>query len=132
MLRRHPKITRTHTLFPYPPLFRSGNALARHKPGRQHGGVAVRPLRCRPPQQQRRNRAEEERQGVPGRDDEAEAERGAARHEARVTLRQQALRQGEEKERKSVVEGKIVSIRVDLAGTSLIKKKKKPHDTRKQ
>src|SRR3546814_20216880 len=35
----------------------------------------------------------------------------------------------EDQDRKSVVEGKSVSVRVDLGGSRIIKKKKKTHDT---
>src|SRR3546814_19954930 len=112
MTRRPPSSTRTNTLFPYPPLFRSAvpPRLGQHPLARVD-------------------------------QDDGEVGGGRARHHvARILLvprrvgddelalfgREQAV--GDvDGDRKSVVSGKSVSVRVDLGGRRLIKQKTKRH-----
>src|SRR3546814_11286669 len=119
MHRRPPSATRTDTLFAYTTLFRS-------RPDRgtdAHGSVAVAPIGAaalgaralyarrtvRPP---------------------ARCRRGRSRHCRCAMLRDRSVdgagrrRCPRAEDRKSVVEGKSVSVRVDLGGRRIIKKKK--------
>src|SRR3546814_20050282 len=121
MIRRPPRSTRTDTLFPYTTLFRS--VVRAERPG--DGRCAVRdridvPLR----------RAGVERGRDPGRDDDPEIPplSGAARlggedprSGPRPPEREEAS--PESRDRPSVVEGKSVSVRVDLGGRRILKKK---------
>src|SRR3546814_12480652 len=115
MIRPHPRSTRTDTLFPYTTLFRSLTLLVQnadqaiwHFPhggsGRVHGGTI-------------------ERAG--GRNLHVTIVDGIAGTERR--LRDVEPERGQVRDRKSVVEGKSVSVRVDLGGRRIIKTKKKLH-----
>src|SRR3546814_15754048 len=110
MIRRPPRSTRTDTLFPYTTLFRSdaetgvadafGEHRQHHQSGDDEGAIG--------------NVADLGHPAADRRAEDDEIERGGDhRH-------QQA---GPEGERKSVVWGKSVSVRVDLGGSRIIKKK---------
>src|SRR3546814_14618453 len=118
MIRRPPRSTRTDTLFPYTTLFRSHAAARLHRPRavvRARAAADGRAFRCprrdhpRPPQRA------------------ASAPLGAHRQDRR--LRHPLDSRGglpvveDRRDRKSVVWGKSVSVRVDLGGRRLIKKK---------
>src|SRR3546814_18922042 len=95
MIRRPPRSTRTDTLFPYTTLFRSYALAAR---GRPQGGARRR-----------------QRYGGQG--------RGLFRQPAGATLgRRSANRRARQGDRKSVVSGKGVSVRVDIGGSRIMKK----------
>src|SRR3546814_11333413 len=119
MIRRPPRSTRTDTLFPYTTLFRSDE-------GRRRRGVGG-PRR----HPDRRVRLRLEHAGR-GRDPQApRAERQGPRrhlprrqHGAHPAQQHRSLERGGG-DRKSVVEGKSVSVRVRLGGRRTIKKKKK-------
>src|SRR3546814_14286351 len=103
MIRRPPRSTRTDTLFPYTTLFRSlpGDAWVQRLV-RVHAGHR------RPGRHQRH--------------------RTAYRHRADDVAAHRRLRPGPEvrpeEDRKSVVEGKSVTVRVDLGGSRIIRTKK--------
>src|SRR3546814_11899330 len=106
MIRRPPRSTRTDTLFPYTTLFRSTRP---YPHADAHGPGADRQLR-------RAHAEAADRAAAPGRRqprNDGEGRRGAGAA---------GRRQGD---RKSVVQGKSVSVRVDLGGRRIIKKKKK-------
>src|SRR3546814_18800693 len=117
MIRRPPRSTRTDTLFPYTTLFRSpfwGEPNPRHQ-GVAHGLCSLRRT-C-------------------GSADRARNEytigsqlRTATGGTVRALFR---LRQHRQADRKSVVEGKSVSVRVDLGGRRIIKKKNNTHNNRR-
>src|SRR3546814_16827380 len=123
MIRRPPRSTRTDTLFPYTTLFRS-DADRNGRPAdravdRKHRLLAGRlPLksfraRCR------RDQSRDEIAGGRGKEPRAHDERSHVR-------RGQPVHCGKaDGDRKSVVSGTRVSVRVDLGGRSIIKKKKK-------
>src|SRR3546814_16491317 len=116
MIRRPPRSTRTDTLFPYTTLFRSGQA--RYCRGRSHsvaaGDEGTRPKKCRARDDRvsRRDR----------RDHSLGPERRAAEDRSRRSsdLGPWLCRE----DRKRVVEGKGVSVSVDLDGSRIIKKQK--------
>src|SRR3546814_17359093 len=101
MIRRPPISTRTDTLFPYTTLFRSERLQAGEL---MHGHSE--------------QRADAEDGVVHGAGDGGG--RGHGRQRARRELEEQQF----EGDRKSVVSGKSVSVRVDLGGRRILKKKK--------
>src|SRR3546814_18522370 len=103
MIRRPPRSTRTDTLFPYTTLFRSDPPLRR------------RHLLPRPPLRGPRSALHPQPGDRTRGDHVPRAARGAA-EEARGGGRRPA-------DRKCVVEGKSVSVRVDIGGRRIIKKK---------
>src|SRR3546814_16621741 len=108
MIRRPPRSTRTDTLFPYTTLFRSrrrGEGRVRGGGGRGDRARGACSARLRDLQHRRRCR--------PG-------DRGAGQAGARLEYLLFAVIS----DRKSVVSGKSVSVRVDLGGSRSIKKKK--------
>src|SRR3546814_20599303 len=122
MIRRPPRSTRTDTLFPYTTLFRSLRAIAAD----QDRAAAV----------TRDMQGWAERAETAAERDRELAARAAALDEELAALaaappdlkhRAQALadeaQAARESDRKSVVEGKSVSVRVDLGGRRIIKKK---------
>src|SRR3546814_16364091 len=121
MIRRPPRSTRTDTLFPYTTLFLSPDppeaglhqGLGRRPDERAGAGSAVQIPRQRPgPRRDRRLYPDLARQ-----DSRAIA--------ARLSHLGEGQCRGEAADRKSVGEGKGVSVRVDLGGRRVIKKKKK-------
>src|SRR3546814_11901503 len=115
MIRRPPRSTRTDTLFPYTTLFRSSRSAA---------GKSGTPDQVRG----------DEGLGEPGKE---ALDRGGRRlwvldhrdvadmvEDLRLRARDSGFEDGEAADRKSVVEGKRVSVRVDLGGRRIIKKKK--------
>src|SRR3546814_12705352 len=116
MIRRPPRSTRTDTLFPYTTLFRSPALVA--------GEIPLLIVL-----------AEQLRQVLVGRNDHpamavrARLVQGAADQVVGFVVRMRRRHQSERvaqraADRKSVVSGKRVSVRVDLGGRSSIKKKK--------
>src|SRR3546814_11565013 len=110
MIRRPPRSTRTDTLFPYTTLFRSlRQPAAGHVERQRVGGVFHRQPRL----PQRRHLRRRRQRGL--------------EHAARLVAVATAAHgfvQRLEQDRKSVVYGKSVSVRVDLGGRRNIKKKK--------
>src|SRR3546814_17958094 len=109
MIRRPPRSTRTDTLFPYTTLFRSNiERQQRHQHPVQESGAVVDGVSANHPGQPR--------------------DHGPQRHQ-RQSGRQRDDGFGfgacNRQDRKSVVSGKSVSVRVDLGGRRIIKKKKK-------
>src|SRR3546814_12043397 len=116
MIRRPPRSTRTDTLFPYTTLFRSDRRVRPDRPpGRsdpehaaaqlaQAGGDGA---------EARAGRVDRRARGT----GEAGRKPGTPAHPAEA-------RPGRAADRKSVVEGKSVSVRVDLGGRRILKKKK--------
>src|SRR3546814_16453866 len=106
MLRRPPRSTRTDTLFPYTTLFRS-NIFGRdgldESMGKTNFVAHGRTERNRPQEFHKLGRPHDGKGGRTGLD---------------------------ELDRKSVVEGKSVSVRVDLGGSRIIKKKNTEENTR--
>src|SRR3546814_16987626 len=127
MIRRPPRSTRTDTLFPYTTLFRSQRA---------DGGCRQAPAADPRPLRRGARGADHERPHVAvgarlrGR---RPAGRAAAPH---LALADEGAGpggggpacRGARRDRKSVVEGKSVSVRVDLGGRRIIKKKNRPRD----
>src|SRR3546814_11818727 len=115
MIRRPPRSTRTDTLFPYTTLFRSAS---RSPPcTRRRSGVGPDTARPRGDARAARSRRAPWPRyvdGRPGRRTRAARSRRSRRHH-----------QDDAPDRKSVVEGKSVSVRVDLGGRRIIKKKNK-------
>src|SRR3546814_13940124 len=117
MIRRPPISTRTDTLLPYTTLFRS-------RCGALAAAVVLRSAACR----RRRRVVRRSRQSDAGGDGGPRQRgfyraAGAPRRRARPA--RQVGRQGDGgSDRKSVVAGKRVSVRVDLGGGRSIKKKK--------
>src|SRR3546814_15604694 len=118
MIRRRPRSTRTDTLLPYTTLFRSEG-------GRYRLGRVFCRCEARQGRQVRRLSCERDHRPV------GACGVGAARCVeglADVPPDQQPQRRTAERDRqrdrKSVVEGKSVSVRVDLGGRRIIKKKK--------
>src|SRR3546814_14725741 len=137
MIRRPPRSTRTDTLFPYTTLFRSLPRLRRehpvlrirralHRPsgGAEAGRPRRRPanpdLRAESPGRRpcRQHPRRERHDGL--RRDRRHAPQRPGPHDPRAA----PADAGRAQERKSVVEGKSVPVRVDLGGRRLIKKKK--------
>src|SRR3546814_13781569 len=117
MIRRPPRSTRTDTLFPYTTLFRSherghGNLRPHHRAG----------LR----QENRRRLAGADSQRPDG-DPRLSWRTRRRREGGRVMLSVSGLHTyyGAVQDRKSGEEGKSVSVRVDLGGRRIIKKKNK-------
>src|SRR3546814_18499396 len=133
MIRRPPRSTRTDTLFPYTALFRScrisgearGTAGDRRQ-SIQDEGLSLRQA-CRDRAQGRprsRHRLLLFRQQgriVP----RMPPQRRGGEHQAVRPHLRRILADGERADRKSVVEGKSVAVRVALGGRRIIKKKKK-------
>src|SRR3546814_16179691 len=95
LIRRPPRSTRTDTLFPYATLFRSGvDPLSRLRPVHRHVDRA-----------RRRSEGFQPRGAIP------------------LSVADAYRRAGRPLDRKSVVSGKSVSVRVDLGGRRIIKKK---------
>src|SRR3546814_15020784 len=132
MIRRPPRSTRTDTLFPYTTLFRS---LRDRKAGGGRPRLAADRLLCRrlcvrrllhAARGNRQSKAQEIR------DRYADARRGRRRRGARrlggrraaaVPVQPRPCARALCEDRKSVVSGTSVSVRVDLGGRSIIKKK---------
>src|SRR3546814_15849358 len=108
MIRRPPRSTRTDTLFPYTTLFRSRL--------RSHGAPAA----CRPPGVDHDAAAVAE-----GRAQAHRPDGRRHRQDRRPQLQGRSAQAVDHRDRKSVVKGKSVSVRVDLGGRRIIKKKKK-------
>src|SRR3546814_17737607 len=114
MIRRPPRSTRTDTLFPYTTLFRSslGRALGGGRQGRRHRSryllIGFSPHEACPPRIMRARFLQDDRGSRVRRRDRAPS----------------ARTRGAGEDRKSVVKGKSVSVRVDLGGRRIIKKKK--------
>src|SRR3546814_15672398 len=108
MKRRPPRSTRTDTLFPYTTLFRSPglSCQLRGQPSCRPAGPGSRTPRNPEPRECLREVLDRQRRGA--------AHRAAYREGRRQYY----------KDRKSVVEGRSVSVRVDLGGRRIIKKKK--------
>src|SRR3546814_14191125 len=123
MIQRPPRSTRTGTPFPYTTLFRSGRRRAgqhRHRrpPGQDGELYAERSF------DESAELLNLDRQAHEALDQTDIAEHVAgALGEVRVRGLDRGLRP--RGDRKSVVEGKSVSVRVDLGGRGIIKKKKK-------
>src|SRR3546814_14416203 len=115
MVRRPPRSTRTDTLFPYTTLFRSArNARDGHDdlsdpPDRPQGTQGIEPVHCL---------HLFDPQGVA-----RMVDRPSEQPWDRDRRSGHALR-----DRKSVVSGKSVTVRVDLGGRRIIKKKKKKQE----
>src|SRR3546814_18151557 len=109
MIRRPPRSTRTDTLFPYTTLFRSElpQAGARHVAGHPRAAGQARG----PPAQHAYVAFHSQRGKAPS-------------HRARDDGHLRAACRAHRQDRKSVVKGKSVSVRVDLGGSTIIKKKK--------
>src|SRR3546814_16727342 len=121
MLRRPPRSTLTDTLLPYTTLFRS---LADRPARLGAGGRPADPARPAPTPRSGRGRLDATRQGShlhqplrPGRLEPGggAAARGVGQHQGADRARP---------DRKSVVSGKSVYVRVDLGGRRIIKKNK--------
>src|SRR3546814_16181827 len=128
MIQRPPRSTRTDTLFPYTTLFRS--AVSCVGSSSSYRALAC-GTRCHDRQaralrlavQPRTFRLRASCRISPGADHGyAERPRRRGRHRDRRIARD---RLGRRLDRKSVVEGKSVSVRVDLGGRRIIKKNKK-------
>src|SRR3546814_16629794 len=122
MILRPPRSTRTDTLFPYTTLFLSTESgRGAHRP-RRHAALprAGRPgdRRSRPlPRRPARGKADRPGgAGAPGALSDPQGDRGGGPRRARARACP---------DRKSVVEGKSVSVRVDLGGSRDNQKKKK-------
>src|SRR3546814_13884263 len=119
MIRRPPRSTRTDTLFPYTTLFRSDLGVGGNEARPQRGEVEVAEGQRRIDPQQPHRFAAAGRclrfQLLHRRD---QLERPVVEGLAIVAERQSP------RDRKSVVEGKSVSVRLDLGGRRSIKKKK--------
>src|SRR3546814_18636140 len=122
IILRPPRSTRTDTLFPYTTLFRSCHAAASALPRMRGRGQ---PGRLRPRRRTRRRRGKAALPGGPDRD-RHQRPPVVARQSGRVR-RPCRGRAGRHKERQRVVSGKRVSVRVDLGGRRIIKKKKSTH-----
>src|SRR3546814_17805100 len=128
MLSRPPRSTRTDTLFPYATLFRSGA-------GSDAGGGAIHRrrrarLRYRPACHARRIRRVARVAASPARARRPRSRRG--RGPLHSTGGQRAVpdlrrRDFARRDRKSVVSGKSVSVRVDLGGRRNLKTKRTTH-----
>src|SRR3546814_12175550 len=128
MIRRPPRSTRTYTLFPYTTLFRSGlercvREVRRGAPG-AGGGIQA------PPRRRAAGRLGGEVAGVyrqaAGRRPGSGLAQGLADEPGCVRPAAAGVdRRLGGSDRKSVVSGKSVSVRVDLGGRRIIKKKKK-------
>src|SRR3546814_17051446 len=125
MIRRPPRSTRTDTLFPYTTLFLSQR---RHPPPGAQRGVRPRHVRSGAAHQRAR-RIRRLTGGLPtpagGRRRGDRQHRLALRQDVREVQRRLLRLPGGD--RKSVVLGKRVSVRVEFGGRSTIKKKKKYH-----
>src|SRR3546814_21090592 len=128
MIARPPVSTRTDTLFPDTTHFRSHPARRFFGGKRREGGAAVR--RGTAPRRRglRRQRPDggraDRRTGPRGRVGARRRDgRGLRRHPARAAS--ESWTDDDAGDRKSVVSGKSVSVRVDLGGRRIIKKKKK-------
>src|SRR3546814_17533242 len=114
MIRRPPRTTRTDTLFPYTTLFRSERTTAHH-----HDGKPEHALLC--------PRVDGVADILVG---DAEAAGEARHHGVGLAAGHHAGREDiAVLDRQSVVSGKSVSVRVDLGGGRIIKKKKKISQT---
>src|SRR3546814_11048384 len=145
MIRRPPGSTRTDTLFPYTTLFRSDRAAARRATGTAAARAGAQRGWPRRPAAWLRPGASEpgRRQGLHGlrlsrvaagshlRGDRDRARADREQHPFAGSRRRSAAddHRARRADRKSVVEGKSVSVRVDLGGRRIIKKKKKEQDT---
>src|SRR3546814_16486222 len=128
MIRRPPIPTRTDTLFPYTTLFRSCDALRVRHFGRMRADRAGNGAdRYEAPLEGEGARRRQPRLRGPARGIDPQGRRGGAgRAELqRLDLLARRHRQGTSRQdRKRVVEGKWGSVRVDLGGRRIIKKKK--------
>src|SRR3546814_12216030 len=122
MIRRPPRSTRTDTLFPYTTLFRSDPRRLREavEPVREHLGVHLAEPRLRKGGFIDAVRA--------SRNVEHAARQRLVHRRVRLAIARDAALVAERlgdrfADRKSVVEGKSVSVRVDLGGRRIIKKK---------
>src|SRR3546814_17861993 len=113
MIRRPPRSTRTDTLFPYTTLFRSGAGLRRsrwqwdRRWSAQRGPAA--------PPGRRRPQAQPTAPALSSNNLKPTATPAASPHPYRSAAPQ---------DRKGVVQGKSVSVRVDTGGSRILKKKK--------
>src|SRR3546814_15292680 len=114
MLRRPPRSTRTDTLFPYTTLFRSGDA--RWRAAARPGEVHAAPARAR-------RRACRVLGALAGLRRGHARPPGCAAAGGFLAPRRQRERRPA-RDRKSVGEGTSVSVRVDLGGRRITKKKK--------
>src|SRR3546814_20345285 len=129
MIRRPPRSTRTDTLFPYTTLFRSTRADAE-----RHMHIQRQPPRNRVLIAGTRHFAELRFAKAGGKLWRRRV-RGVARPGPVVTAQQVGIKGGDgvhgmgvcgpKGDRKSVVEGKSVLVRVDVGGSRIVKKKKK-------
>src|SRR3546814_14504418 len=130
MIRRPPRSTRTDTLFPYTTLFRSfpgrqGAARHHHRHRGRHRRHRRRPevRRTRGPQGIRRRRPDA---GTEGGRRGGSLSRAHGEQERRGDAEpREGQARGSLEDRKSVGEGKRVSVRVEHGGRRIIKKKKK-------
>src|SRR3546814_13150839 len=124
LMRGPPRSTRTVPLFPYTTLFQSGRPARRRdgphreqsfRPGARQGKLFG--------DHRRRGRGDRQQLGRPD-------DRGQSCKPARRTRPQGGVRRGLERprlDRKSVVEGNSVTVRVDLGGRRTLKKKNTKH-----
>src|SRR3546814_13118393 len=113
MIRRPPRSTRTDTLLPYTTRFRADRGRPR-TPGRALAGALV------PEAQLRRGDAQGQVPVTAGARIRGSDQAGSVHARARCERAFGA-------DRKSGVEGKSVSVRVDLGGRRILKKKNKHH-----
>src|SRR3546814_18468497 len=120
MIRTPPRSTRTDTLFPYTTLFRSpGLRRQRREPGKaHHPRLPANAVRFADERVAVRSSLREARQSQRQR-------AGASAQGFRSPARPAVDAGAGHLDRKSVVWGKSVSVRVDIGGRRLIKKKKK-------
>src|SRR3546814_15774067 len=117
MIRRPPRSTRTDTLFPYTTLFRSRRGRRRGRAGDCRCRDRAKPRGEREPDHRRAQRKRyPARSGASGRDE---------RRTCATRVNKQSGASHSKGDRKSVVQGKSVSVRVDLGGRRIIKKKNK-------
>src|SRR3546814_16109859 len=111
-----PRSTRTDTLVPYTTLFRSEGDGARDNmgtsPTKEYGHAERKPLFRRLRQDGERHRRDRRRRWPRSRSRDARSREGIRRPH------------GFRHDRKSVVSGKSVSVRVDLGGCGIVKKKR--------
>src|SRR3546814_17187945 len=122
MIRRPPRSTRTDTLFPYTTLFRSPRA--QRVVHEEAGTRDAADEEYQPRHHDRRENGVEEREAAVAQ----EVRRRLAHyvvdvHPASVMCAMHAADHRSFIDRKSVVKGKSVSVRVDLGGSRIIKKK---------
>src|SRR3546814_16071881 len=115
MIRRPPRSTRTDTLFPYTTLFRSSSATIRS---------TAKTMRRASPRSPRRKRARRDDAKRSPRPTTADPDQGRARPRKRDAGDQGVGAHHLLQDRKTVVEGKSVSVLVDLGGRRILNNKK--------